>query len=59
MSSLVGITFRNSFLANPEHIKEYVRGQGGIIIPSNKKKLKCHAGKKDLLITRMKEYYKF
>jgi two-component system LytT family response regulator len=53
------IRLHKSFLVNLEHIKEYVRGEGGSVILSNGDEVEVSRRKKDLLMTRMKEYYKF
>lgn len=47
-----------SFLVNLEHVKEYVRGEGGSVILSNTHEIEVSRRKKDLLMTRMKEFYK-
>jgi two-component system LytT family response regulator len=48
-----------SFLVNLEHIKEYIRGEGGSVILSNGYEAEVSRRKKDILMTRMKEFYKF
>lgn len=48
-----------SVLVNLKHIKEYFRGEGGSVLLSNGHELEVARRKKDHLITRMKEYYKF
>lgn len=48
-----------SYLINIEHIKEYVRGEGGSIMLSDGKELDVSRRKKDLLMSRMKDYFKF
>jgi two-component system LytT family response regulator len=53
------IRIHKSFMVNPEHIKEYIRGEGGIVIMSNGHQVEVSRRKKDLLMTKMKEYYKF
>ncbi|HMK05220.1 MAG TPA: LytTR family DNA-binding domain-containing protein [Ferruginibacter sp.] len=53
------IRTHKSFLVNLEHVKEYVRGEGGTIILSNNTEVEVSRRKKDMLMTRMKEYYKF
>ncbi len=53
------VRIHKSFLINLEHIKEYIRGEGGVVILSNKKEVEVSRRKKDLLLTKMKEYYKF
>src|SRR5690606_16504217 len=53
------VRIHKSYLINIEHIKEYVRGEGGSILLSNGNELDVSRRKKDLLMTRMKEYFKF
>ena len=48
-----------SFLVNVEHIKEYLRGEGGSVLLSNGLEIEVSRRKKDLLLRRMKEFYKF
>lgn len=48
-----------SFLINLEHVKEYIRGEGGSVVLSNGVEVEVSRRKKDLLMTKMKEYYKF
>ncbi len=53
------IRIHKSFMVNLEHIKEYIRGEGGSVILSNGHEIEVSRRKKDLLMTRMKEFYKF
>lgn len=53
------VRIHKSVLVNLKHIKEYVRGEGGSVILSNGHELEVARRKKDLLIEKMKEYYKF
>ena len=53
------VRIHKSYLINIEHIKEYVRGEGGSIMLSNGNELDVSRRKKDLLMTRMKDYFKF
>lgn len=53
------VRIHKSFVVNLEHIKEYLRGEGGSVIMSNGKEVEVSRRKKDMLMTRMKEYYKF
>ncbi len=53
------IRTHKSFMVNLEHVKEYLRGEGGTIILSNNHQVEVSRRKKDMLMTRMKEYYKF
>ena len=53
------IRIHKSFLVNLEHIKEYIRGEGGSVILTNGHEVEVSRRKKDMLMTKMKEYYKF
>lgn len=53
------IRVHKSFIINLVHVKEYVRGEGGTVILSDGKEVEVSRRKKDLLISKMKEYYKF
>jgi two-component system LytT family response regulator len=53
------VRIHKSILVNLLHIKEYLRGEGGSVILSNGKEVEVARRKKDLLISKMKEYYKF
>jgi two-component system, LytTR family, response regulator len=52
------VRIHKSFLVNLEHIKEYIRGEGGSVKMSNGQEVEVSRRKKDLLMTKMKEYYK-
>ncbi|MFZ1369931.1 MAG: LytTR family DNA-binding domain-containing protein [Ferruginibacter sp.] len=53
------VRIHKSFLVNLEHIKEYIRGEGGSVLLSNGHEVEVSRRKKDLLMERMKAYYKF
>lgn len=53
------IRIHKSFLINIEHVREYQRGEGGHIVLSNGHIVEVSRRKKELLMTRMKEYYKY
>ena len=53
------VRIHKSFLVNLEHIKEYLRGEGGRVILSNGLEMEVSRRKKDLLMIRMKAYFKF
>lgn len=53
------VRVHKSFVVNLEHVKEYIRGEGGSVILSNNHEVEVSRRKKDMLMTRMKEYYKF
>ncbi len=48
-----------SFLVNLIHVKEYQKGEGGSVIMSNKNEVEVSRRKKELFMTKMKEFYKF
>lgn len=53
------VRIHKSFAVNLQHVKEYIRGEGGSVILSNGHEVEVSRRKKDTLMTRMKEYYKF
>ena len=53
------VRIHKSFMVNLHHIKEYVRGAGGAVIMSNGHEIEVSRRKKDILMTKMKIYYKF
>lgn len=53
------VRIHKTFLINMEHVKEYQRGEGGYVIMSNGAQVEVSRRKKDLLMTKMKEFYKF
>ena len=53
------VRIHKSFMVNLEHVKEYIRGEGGSVLLSNGHEVEVSRRKKDMLMTRMKEYYKF
>jgi two-component system LytT family response regulator len=53
------VRIHKSYLVNLLHIKEYVRGEGGSVILSNSKEVEVSRRKKDIFLSRMKEFYKY
>ncbi|MEO7306429.1 MAG: LytTR family DNA-binding domain-containing protein [Ferruginibacter sp.] len=53
------VRVHKSYTVNLEHIKEYIRGEGGTVIMSNGHEVEVSRRKKDILMTKMKTYYKF
>lgn len=53
------VRIHKSYLVNLLHIKEYVRGEGGSVILSNSKEVEVSRRKKEIFLSRMKEFYKF
>ena len=53
------IRIHKSYLVNISHVKEYIRGEGGSVILSNQKEIEVSRRKKDLFLSRMKQFYKY
>ena len=53
------VRIHKSCIVNLLHVKEYLKGDGGTVILSNGHEVEVARRKKDLLISKMKEYYKF
>jgi two-component system LytT family response regulator len=53
------IRIHKSIVINLEHVKEYLRGEGGTVVLSNGQKVEVSRRKKESFISRMKEYYKY
>ena len=53
------VRIHKSYLVNLEHIKEYFRGEGGTILLCTGKQLDVSRRKKERLLARMKEYFRF
>ena len=52
------VRIHKSFLINIEHVKEYIRGEGGSVILSEGTEVEVSRRKKDLLMIKIKEYFK-
>jgi two-component system LytT family response regulator len=48
-----------SFLVNLNHIKEYQRGEGGLVIMTDNAEIEVSRRKKEFLLSRMKELYRY
>jgi len=48
-----------SFLINLHHVKEYQRGEGGMVIMSNNDEIEVSRRKKDQFLTRIKEVFRY
>lgn len=53
------IRIHKSCVINLEHVREYIRGEGGTVVLSNGKQLEVSRRKKEAFINRMKEFYKY
>lgn len=48
-----------SFLVNLQHIREYVRGEGGSVMLTNDKTIEVSRRKKEVFIAKMKDLFKY
>ncbi|HEV8273934.1 MAG TPA: LytTR family DNA-binding domain-containing protein [Chitinophagaceae bacterium] len=53
------VRIHKSCIVNLLHVKEYLRGDGGTVILSNGHEVEVARRKKDIFLSRMKEFYKF
>lgn len=53
------IRIHKSFLINLHHVKEYQRGEGGLVIMTDNAEIEVSRRKKEFFMTRMKELYKY
>lgn len=53
------VRIHKSHLVNLLHVKEYLKGEGGSVILSNQTVLEVARRKKDIFLSRMKQYYKY
>lgn len=53
------LRIHKSFLVNLHHVKEYQRGEGGMVIMSNNAEIEISRRKKDQFLGRIKEIYKY
>lgn len=48
-----------SYLVNLEHVKEYIRGEGGSLLLTNGTEIEVSRRRKEELLQKMKQFYKF
>lgn len=53
------VRIHKSCIVNLLHVKEYVKGDGGTVILSNGNEVEVARRKKDIFLSRMKEFYKY
>lgn len=53
------LRIHKSFLINLHHVKEYHRGEGGMVIMSNNAEIEVSRRKKDQFLMKIKEVFKF
>lgn len=53
------VRIHKSCIVNLLHVKEYLKGDGGTVVLSNGHQVEVARRKKDVFLSRMKEFYKF
>jgi two-component system LytT family response regulator len=53
------VRIHKSYLVNLLHVKQYLKGEGGSVILSNGKEVEVARRKKDIFLSKMKEYFKY
>lgn len=53
------VRIHKAYIVNMLHVKEYLRGEGGVVLLSNGKELEVSRRKKETLLMKMKVFYKF
>lgn len=53
------VRIHKSYLVNIEYIKEYIRGEGGSVLLSGGQEVEVSRRKKEVLMRKMKEHYKY
>ena len=53
------LRIHKSFLINLHHVKEYHRGEGGLVIMSDNAEIEVSRRKKDVFLMKIKEVYKY
>lgn len=58
LSSITFLRIHKSFLINLLHVKEYQRGEGGVVMMSNGAEIEVSRRKKELFLAKIKEVFK-
>jgi two-component system LytT family response regulator len=53
------LRIHKSFLINMHHVKEYQRGEGGLVIMSNNHEIEVSRRKKDMFLMKIREEFKY
>lgn len=53
------IRIHKSFVINLDHVTNYIRGEGGSVVLTGGKEVEVSRRKKEILMQRMKEYFRF
>lgn len=59
LSDVGFVRIHKSCIVNLVHVKEYLRGEGGSVILSNREEVEVSRRKKDIFLNKMREYYKY
>ena len=59
LSDTIFFRVHKSFLINLMHVKEYMRGEGGTVVMSNGMEIEVRRQKKELFLSKVKEYFKY
>ena len=59
LSDTIFFRVHKSFLINLMHVKEYMRGEGGTVVMSNGMEIEVSRRKKELFLSKVKEYFKY
>jgi two-component system, LytTR family, response regulator len=59
LAGTIFLRVHKSYLINLLHIKEYLRGEGGTVVMSNGMEIEVSRRKKDLFLSKVKEYFKY
>ena len=59
LAGTIFLRIHKSFLINLLHIKEYIRGEGGTVVMSNGMEIEVSRRKKELFLSKVKEYFKY
>lgn len=59
LTDTVFLRVHKSFLINMFHVKEYFRGEGGMVLMSNGMEIEVSRRKKEMFMSRVKEIFRF
>jgi two-component system, LytTR family, response regulator len=53
------VRIHKSYLINMQHLKEYLKGEGGSVLMTNGKELEISRRKKEYFVNYMKQFFKY
>jgi two-component system, LytTR family, response regulator len=59
LEDTIFLRIHKSFLINLLHVKEYIRGIGGTVVMTNGMEIEVSRRKKELFLTKVKEFFKY